>query len=224
MEYDEWAVCLTSVVQSLSEDNEEISLINVSDCVKPLDSAIQTECLYLYNDGMSTTTLGTVVVAINHLTDSKHGLYKVMVQSTVFYPQGGGQPSDTGTMVTNGNIFEVRHVQQGSDGIVEHIGDIIQGCISAFTVGTNVNLYLNIELRIINTRLHSAGHAIDAAFYRLGYKDRIHATKGYHFTDGPYVEYSGDLTSDEIKTLPNQLTEMLDTIIAERLVTKVFFS
>lgn len=44
--------------------------------------------------------------------------------------------------------------------------------------------------RRLHARLHSAGHAIDVAVAQAGHS-HLKATKGYHFADGPYVEYEG---------------------------------
>ncbi len=35
----------------------------------------------------------------------------IILDQTMFYPQGGGQPSDIGTIESDGNIFEVSKCQ-----------------------------------------------------------------------------------------------------------------
>jgi Ser-tRNA(Ala) deacylase AlaX len=46
---------------------------------------------------------------------------------------------------------------------------------------------------------------------------KLKATKGYHFFDGPYVEYVGDMTDQETKDLPDILNKYLVDIISENI-------
>lgn len=107
----------------------------------------------------------------------------IYLDQTVFYPQGGGQPYDTGTVYNEDTKFivdEVRFV----DGQVLHIGKF-KG--RPFMQGEDVKCQVDKERRELNARLHSAGHIIDMAVNKLGY-DWVPG-KGYHFPEGSYVEY-----------------------------------
>jgi Ser-tRNA(Ala) deacylase AlaX len=53
-----------------------------------------------------------------------------------------------------------------------------------------VILKINKDRRILNAKLHSAGHLLDCAVLKMGIKN-LKPTKGFHFPDGPYVEYDG---------------------------------
>jgi len=53
--------------------------------------------------------------------------------------------------------------------------------------GAEVTLQINEDLRRLSARLHSAGHLIDMGVNKYGCD--WEAGKGYHFSDGPYVEY-----------------------------------
>lgn len=44
-------------------------------------------------------------------------------------------------------------------------------------------------MRRKHAKLHSAGHLLDLAVQNLGFG--WETAKGYHFEDGPYVEYKG---------------------------------
>jgi Ser-tRNA(Ala) deacylase AlaX len=57
--------------------------------------------------------------------------------------------------------------------------------------------------RIANAKLHSAGHLIDVAVKALKYG--WIPTKGYHFSDGPYVEYSGNFTNFDFNKSKNDI-------------------
>ena len=63
---------------------------------------------------------------------------------------------------------------------------------------------------------------MDAALKRLGFWDRIKSGKGYHFPDNPYVEYVGQLTPEEMETLPATLTAEVQRIVEEDIPTSLF--
>ena len=67
---------------------------------------------------------------------------------------------------------------------------------------------VDMDRRRLHARLHSAGHLIDVAVSRARLTT-ITATKGYHFADGPYVEYTGDLAE------PEQYIPILSQILAK---------
>jgi len=77
-------------------------------------------------------------------------------------------------------------------------------------IGDTVKLLINKDKRIINARLHSAGHLLDICFQALGHDK---ASKGYHFPDAPYVEFAGKLDEkarEKAKIdLQNKINEVL---------------
>lgn len=121
----------------------------------------------------------------------------IRFDKTPFYPQGGGQPSDKGTLHSStctANIIKVVHT---ADESVDHTAEMISGSLNP---GDSVELSVDEELRKRNCRLHSAGHVVDAALAKLNITCLTPA-KAYHFEDGPYVEYDGvvtDMTKDEL--------------------------
>ncbi|MDX7992363.1 alanyl-tRNA editing protein [Xenorhabdus littoralis] len=76
------------------------------------------------------------------------GHYSIYTKSTIFHPQGGGQPSDIGWL----NEIEVVHVTE-KDGDIAHL--------TTKPVGLgNVLAHVDGERRQLYSRLHSAGHLI----------------------------------------------------------------
>jgi len=57
-----------------------------------------------------------------------------------------------------------------------------------FNIGDNVRIEINAEWRKLNARNHTSGHLIDQVMRVL--EPTWGAGKGYHFPDGPYVEYN----------------------------------
>jgi hypothetical protein len=53
-----------------------------------------------------------------------------------------------------------------------------------------VNLSIDGERRLLHSKLHSAGHLVDAIIARLGFiseTEGLLPTKGHHFPDNPFV-------------------------------------
>jgi len=111
----------------------------------------------------------------------------VILDETIFYPQGGGQPADKGEIISGDNVFAVEDVRLDENGIVWHFGEFKKG---DFANGNTVALKIDKDRRILNARLHSAGHLLDCAVLKME-MDNFNPTKGFHFPDGPYVEYEG---------------------------------
>lgn len=111
------------------------------------------------------------------------------LNQTIFYPQGGGQPYDTGVIESSAGKFVVEEVRF-ADGAVRHIGRC-EGDASTWKRGFQVTCLVDAERRILHSRIHSAGHLVDFAVAELGLPWT--PGKGYHFPQGPYVEYRGAL-------------------------------
>ena len=116
----------------------------------------------------------------------------------VFHPQGGGQPTDIGTITVGESTFAVEHVAMRSreSGIIEHAGKFVAGGV--FSVGDTAVLAIDGENRKLCARLHSAGHLLDAAMKAAGRTD-LEPSKGYHFSKGAYVEYIGTVRSPHVR-------------------------
>jgi misacylated tRNA(Ala) deacylase len=83
----------------------------------------------------------------------------VAVNRTVFYPLGGGQPGDTGTMswpAGNARIVDTRYGESGE--ILHFVED---GCTLP-AVGNTVHLALDWERRYRHMRMHTAMHLLGA--------------------------------------------------------------
>lgn len=136
----------------------------------------------------------------------------VVTAETIFHPQGGGQPSDQGTMsvaaataeVTNGDAssspsFEVRAVRMDvvNDGQVLHLGRFASAAAAAAAsfqqAGTAVEQAIDVEKRIFYSRLHTAGHVLGAAVRHL-VMDKVEGfdeLKASHFPDSAGCEFHG---------------------------------
>lgn len=170
-----------------------------------------TQLLYMEDFTLMQNT-ATVVDCV-----SQEGTSIVILDKTIFYPQGGGQPYDQGVIGNDSGTFIVNEVRF-VDGIVKHIGTFEHG---TFQAGQTVTCTVNKERRALMSRLHSAGHVVDIAVQKLGYAWT--PGKGYHFPDGPYVEYTGTLPDEDKEKLKAEIESFANQFITEGHQTKLIF-
>eukprot|EP01121_Diplochlamys_sp_Union-15-3_P021480 TRINITY_DN871_c0_g1_i1.p1 TRINITY_DN871_c0_g1~~TRINITY_DN871_c0_g1_i1.p1 ORF type:complete len:248 (+),score=41.86 TRINITY_DN871_c0_g1_i1:78-821(+) len=143
--------------------------------------------------------------------DLKKGKQVVILEETIFHPQGGGQPYDTGYISSDKAKFKVKDVREAA-GIVEHYGEF-EPETASFEEGEEVSLEINENDRKLYARIHSAGHALDVAVSATGLK--LIPGKGFHFPSGPYVEYEGTIPNDQRKTFQARVQEELNKLILQ---------
>lgn len=141
----------------------------------------------------------------------------VILDQTVFYPQGGGQPYDKGIIKSDNSTFQVEEVRF-VDGVVKHIGTSLSGSLGK---GDAVICDVDAERRLLMSRLHSAGHVIDMSIGELGYGWM--PGKGFHFPDGPYVEYAGELSPDKLEEARGAIEQKANELIGQEIATTIKF-
>lgn len=143
----------------------------------------------------------------------------MILNETIFYPQGGGQPYDTGVIdsPTATGRFLVEEVRFG-DGVVRHIGVFESG---GFVSGDAVTCRVDASRRMLNARIHSAGHLVDKAVAELNLPWR--PGKGYHFPNGPYDEYEGTLEGLDKEKVKSDLEALCNRYVSEGGATEVVF-
>ncbi len=180
-----------------------------------------TEALYLSDSYQTTATAKVIEVTDKYL----------ILDQTVFYPQGGGQPSDKGTIKSQTAELHVKSVEYNG-GEIKHVGTFN----GKFAVGDQVNLEIDWSLRLKNMQLHTAGHILDLVVRQVNPK--FVPIRGMHGIGKKlFVEYEGiqelDLTKlnselanlvaskpgiktqfvtlDELKAISNWIPEKLPT-------------
>ncbi len=140
---------------------------------------------------------------LNYLTDSyqkehkshiiscerKGGTWEIVLTSTIFYPEGGGQPSDKGRIVGPKGSAQVKHVRLTGDVVVHECsldGELLPN--------DEVQCEIDWNLRYHNMRVHSAGHIVHEAIKIVA--PQLTPVKGEHGKT-PYIEYQGTLPIDK---------------------------
>ncbi|KAG8887452.1 hypothetical protein FRB98_009596 [Tulasnella sp. 332] len=163
----------------------------------------RTHLAYQYDS--TQLALDTTVISITafpDLPEANRALFKqatgqdhvVVVASTIFHPQGGGQPSDTGTITSPTNTFHVSAARQDAvqDGQVLHLGSFTLPN-EIFKPGDVVTQYVDADKRVFYSQLHTAGHVLGSAVNKLlsqtvpDFKE----LKASHFPDSAACEFRG---------------------------------
>ena len=84
----------------------------------------------------------------------------VVLDKTAFYPAGGGQPHDTGVIISNGMEYPVIFVGKFSGKISHEVAR------SSLKIGDKVAGKINWERRYKFMRMHTAAHLISSLFNR----------------------------------------------------------
>ena len=165
----------------------------------------------------------------------------VVTAETIFYAQGGGQPSDTGTMrsvpedqdqssltdavASSFSVHAVRH-SVSSPGQILHLGRFQPGNSQTFTVGQSVHQAIDGEKRQLHSRIHDAGHILGLAVRHLSHGSGEQPTlaevtelKAQHYPDAAFVEFRG-LIDGKYK---DAIQAQCDAFVSQALPIKVYW-
>lgn len=150
----------------------------------------------LYRQDPYIVSIRAKVLEIN----AGKGCFDVVFDRTVLFPEGGGQPSDLGSVTTDaGATYEISHAfDKALDGPVYHrIKADAQDL--ALTVGEEVTLDLDFDQRFQNMQRHSGEHILSGAFYLTcgGANKGFHMGKDYITID---IDLGGrTVTAEELR-------------------------
>ena len=120
--------------------------------------------------------------------------YKIVLDKTSFFPEGGGQTCDTGA-IGDTNVIDVQEI----DGEIYHFTD------KPLNVGQTYTAHLNFEQRFDKMQNHSGEHIVSGIISnKFGYQN-----VGFHLSDSVVTcDFDGTLTRadlDEIELLANKV-------------------
>jgi len=130
--------------------------------------------------------------------------YKILLDQTVFYAMGGGQPTDQGKLTSDSWSADVYQVLM-KDGELWHFVN----AETAPTVGTSIHGVIDWDRRYKNMKVHTGGHIVDFALYVLGYSpNQLTPLKGDHGKK-PFIVYQGVLEKDIKQELQDKVNELI---------------
>ena len=122
-------------------------------------------CEFSGYDGTEESSIIAALVTggteTNELSEGEEGA--VILQSTPFYAESGGQIGDTGTIESGNGTFAVTDTQKSGKAIV-HLGKVTRG---AFKVGDKVDATVDAGRRHAIVLNHSATHLMHAALRKV---------------------------------------------------------
>lgn len=140
----------------------------------------------LYDKDSYITEFEAVVISL----EKRDGYYYTVLDKTAFFPEGGGQPSDKGSL----NDAEVSDVQI-KDGIIYH------KCDKALPLGERVTGKIDWERRFDFMQQHSAEHIVSGVAHSLYGCENV----GFHLSeDIVTLDFDKPLTKEQIAKLEKE--------------------
>ena len=113
--------------------------------------------------------------------------WKVILDRTAFYPEGGGQPADHGVLKTGGGEIPVTDVHE-KDGVVVHT------CAAPVEAGRVVTGVLDWDRRFDHMQQHSGEHVISGILCRLYDCDNV----GFHLgAETVTIDYNTEISWEQ---------------------------
>ena len=136
----------------------------------------------------------TFTAAVLSCVPVKHG-YDVVLDRTCFYPEGGGQPGDTGSL----SGVRVTDTHERGD-------EIVHFCDAPLAVGETVEGAIDYDRRFSFMQLHSGEHILSGIVHRrFGYEN-----VGFHLgTDFVTIDFSGMLGPDDLAAVEAEANEWI---------------
>ena len=127
--------------------------------------------------------------------EGKAHTYEVELDRTGFYPEGGGQPSDTGYL----NDIRVLEVHE-KDGRIFHF------TTEPVLEGTQVKGTVDWEKRYSNMQQHSGEHLLSGLIHHHFGFDNV----GFHMgKDEVTIDFNGVLTMEQLEQMEERANDMI---------------
>jgi Ser-tRNA(Ala) deacylase AlaX len=212
-------------------DNKDTSATTTAD-VPP------TDMLYYTYDGNFRLECDAEIVSCQFISEDKDDgdkppAVQVALNRTVLHAQGGGQPTDTGVIELKDEstataaatkIVVDKILLDRATGVANHMGTL-HGSTTAHAlpsslVGQGVTVHVDAENRRILSECHTAGHVVDMAMAQCDMV--MPATKAYHFLDGPYVEYKGNIAAEDRPRALERLQAAFRELVEQDIATEIY--
>lgn len=115
------------------------------------------------------------------------GGFAVVLDRTAFYPEGGGQPADHGTL-GDARVLDVHE----KDGVVTHL------CDHELPVGAEVSGHIDWARRFDHMQQHSGEHIVSGMLCSAFHCDNV----GFHLgADTVTIDYNADISWEQVQDI-----------------------
>ena len=135
----------------------DLSGIDISN-LKIEESAVQSKVVAIWKDGK----------LVDELSDGEEA--GIILESTPFYAEGGGQVGDEGQFSSEFGKIKVTNAKKLPDGTVYHISYVEEGFVK---VGDTVKIVIDSDKKLSSARNHTATHLLQAALRKV-VGDQVH--------------------------------------------------
>lgn len=127
--------------------------------------------------------------------EERDGVYEIVLDKTAFFPEGGGNPADTGVL---GGVNVLYTFERGDE--------VIHRCDGPLEAGRAVHGEICWEKRFSNMQNHTAEHVVSGIVHRRhGY-----ANVGFHMgEEGVIVDFDGFVIDTELSDIEREANEVV---------------
>ncbi len=139
----------------------------------------------LYYEDSHLKTFTATVISCEAVKDG----WDVTLNATAFYPEGGGQPWDTGTL-GDAKVLSVREKEE----------NIVHLCDKPLAAGSSVTGRIDWDRRLDHMQQHSGEHMVSGVIYqRYGYHN-----VGFHMgADVVTIDFDGVISKEALQDIEN---------------------
>jgi len=188
-----------------------------------------TEMIYYSYEGNFEVDCEAEILSCDFIDEESKGdeqdprQVKISLNRTVLHAQGGGQPTDIGSIRLVGEVETViavtKVLMDRATGVASHIGKVDSDVAPSSMIGKMVKVSIDVDNRRILSECHTAGHVVDMAMADC--ETMMLPTKAYHFLEGPYVEYKGKIAAEDKGPLLEKLQKSFQKLVDADIATKI---
>ncbi len=121
--------------------------------------------------------------------------YNIILDKTAFFPEGGGQKADIGT-IGNAKIFDVQEIN----------GEILHYSKTPLNVNEKYNCEIDFNVRFHRMQQHSGEHIVSGIVNKLYGYDNV----GFHMEESYVtIDFNGELTRQQLDDIEDKANEAI---------------
>ena len=109
----------------------------------------------------------TAKITSVQMSDEIPNQFTLTLDRTAFFPEGGGQSCDTGTIELCGSTFKVTDVREDGDNVIHTVTAPSDSSLPELSAGSAVSCSLDWDRRFDNMQRHCGEHILSGIFFSL---------------------------------------------------------